>query len=56
MHKLALGAVALALGLAASTAQAQMKLTSDDIKNGAVSSKAMEANVSAATAAMFRRY
>lgn len=45
MHKLALGAVALALGLAASTAQAQMKLTSDDIKNGAVSSKAMEANV-----------
>jgi Raf kinase inhibitor-like YbhB/YbcL family protein len=45
MHKLALGAVALALGPAASTAQAQMKLTSDDIKNGAVSSKAMEANV-----------
>ncbi len=46
MHKIALGAVTAAFGLvAASAAQAQMKLTSDDIKDGAVSSKAMEANV-----------
>jgi Raf kinase inhibitor-like YbhB/YbcL family protein len=47
MHKTALAAAALALTLiaAAPAAQAQMKLTSDDIKNGAVSKKDMEANV-----------
>ena len=46
MHKLALGAVAVAFSvLAAPVAHAQMKVTSDDIKNGAVSSKATEANV-----------
>jgi len=46
MQKSALGAVAAAFGLlAASAAQAQMQLTSDDIKDGAVSPKSMEANV-----------
>ncbi len=46
MHKTALGAVVLALGmLAAPVAHAQMKVTSDDISEGAVGSKAMEANV-----------
>jgi Raf kinase inhibitor-like YbhB/YbcL family protein len=46
MHKVALGAMAVAFGvLAASAANAQMKVTSDDIKNKGVSSKAMEANV-----------
>jgi len=46
MNKLTLGAVAVAFSvLAAPAAHAQMKMTSDDIKNGAVSPKAMEANV-----------
>ncbi len=46
MHKMAFGAAAVAFGvLAATAAQAQMKVTSDDIKNGAFSNKAMEANV-----------
>jgi Raf kinase inhibitor-like YbhB/YbcL family protein len=46
MHKVALGAMAVAFGvLAATAANAQMKVTSDDIKNKGVSSKAMEANV-----------
>ena len=46
MHKMTLGAVAVAFSvLAAPVAHAQMKVTSDEIKNGAVSSKAMEANV-----------
>ncbi len=46
MHKVALGAVAMAFSvLAAPAAYAQMKVTSDDISEGAVSSKAMEANV-----------
>ncbi len=46
MHKVALGTVALAVSLlVAPAAHAQMKVTSDDIKNGAVGTKAMEANV-----------
>jgi len=46
MHKVALGAMAVAFSiLATSAAQAQMKLTSDDVKNGGVSPKTMEANV-----------
>ena len=46
MHRLALGAVVMAFGaLSASAAFAGMKVTSDDIKNGAVGTKAMEANV-----------
>ena len=46
MHKMTLGAVAVAFSvLAAPVAHAQMKVTSDDIKNGAVSTKAMEAKV-----------
>ncbi len=46
MNKLTLGALAVAFSvIAAPVAHAQMKVTSDDIKNGAVSSKAMEANV-----------
>jgi len=46
MHKVALGAVAVAFSvLAAPVAHAQMKLTSDEIKNGDVSPKTMEANV-----------
>jgi Raf kinase inhibitor-like YbhB/YbcL family protein len=46
VHKIALGVVVLAFGaLSASAASAQMKLTSDDIKNNAVGTKEMEANV-----------
>ena len=46
MHKMTLGAVVMAFGmLAAPVAHAQMKVTSDEIKNGAVSPKTMEANV-----------
>ena len=46
MHKMTLGAVAVAFSvLAAPVAHAQMKVTSDEIKNGAVSPKSMEANV-----------
>jgi Raf kinase inhibitor-like YbhB/YbcL family protein len=46
MHKVALGALVVAFGaLSTSAALAQMKVTSDDIKNGAFSTKAMEANV-----------
>ena len=46
MHRLALGAVVFAFSaLSASAAFAQMKLTSDDIKNNAVGTKEMEANV-----------
>jgi Raf kinase inhibitor-like YbhB/YbcL family protein len=46
MHKMAFGAVAVAFGmLAASAAQAQMKVTSDEVKNGGSSPKSMEANV-----------
>ncbi|HXX04020.1 MAG TPA: YbhB/YbcL family Raf kinase inhibitor-like protein [Xanthobacteraceae bacterium] len=46
MHKVALGAVAAILALlAAPAAHAQMSVTSDDIKDGAVSPKSMEANV-----------
>ena len=46
MHKMTLGAVAVAFSvLAAPVAHAQMKVTSGDISEGAVSSKAMEANV-----------
>ncbi len=46
MNKLTLGAVAVTFSmLAAPVAQAQMKVTSDEIKNGAVSPKTMEANV-----------
>jgi methionine-rich copper-binding protein CopC len=46
MHKLALAAVAAAMSmLAAPAAFAQMSVTSDDIKDGAVGTKAMEANV-----------
>jgi Raf kinase inhibitor-like YbhB/YbcL family protein len=46
MHKVALGAVVLTCGvLSASAAFAQMKVTSEDIKNGAAGTKAMEANV-----------
>jgi Raf kinase inhibitor-like YbhB/YbcL family protein len=46
MQKIAFGAAAIALSMwAAPAAHAQMKVTSDDIKEGAVSSKAMEANV-----------
>lgn len=46
MHKVGLGVAVLVAGLiAAPVAQAQMKLTSDDVKNGAKSSKEMEANV-----------
>jgi len=46
MHKMALGAVAATFAmLAAPVAHAQMKVTSDDIKDGAVAPKSMEANV-----------
>jgi len=46
MHKVALGAVVMAFSaLSVSAAYAQMTVTSDDISEGAVSSKAMEANV-----------
>jgi Raf kinase inhibitor-like YbhB/YbcL family protein len=46
MHKVALGAVVLAFGvLSASAAFAQMKVTSDDVKDKGVSPKGMEANV-----------
>ena len=46
MHKLALGIIAAGLStLAATAAFAQMSVTSDDIKDGAVGTKAMEANV-----------
>lgn len=44
MYKLALGTIALGM-LATSVAHAQMKVTSDEIKNGGVSPKPMEANV-----------
>jgi phosphatidylethanolamine-binding protein (PEBP) family uncharacterized protein len=46
MHKMTLGAVAVAFSvLAAPVAHAQMKVTSDEIKLGAVGPKNMEANV-----------
>jgi Raf kinase inhibitor-like YbhB/YbcL family protein len=46
MHKMALGAVVAAFGLlTTSAAFAQMKVTSDDVKNHGVSPKSMEANV-----------
>ncbi len=46
MHKMTLGAVAVAFSvLAAPVAHAQMKVTSDEIKNGAVGPKTMEASV-----------
>jgi len=46
MHKMALGAVAVAFSLAAApVAHAQMKVTSAEIKDGAVSKKPQEANV-----------
>ncbi len=46
MHKMTLGAMFMALGmLAAPVAHAQMKVTSDENKNGAVGPKTMEANV-----------
>lgn len=46
MHRITFGAVALAMTImVAPAAQAQMKVTSDEIKNGAVSPKSMEANV-----------
>jgi Raf kinase inhibitor-like YbhB/YbcL family protein len=46
MQKFALGAMVLAFAaLSVSAASAQMKLTSDDIKNNAVGAKEMEANV-----------
>jgi Raf kinase inhibitor-like YbhB/YbcL family protein len=46
MHKVGLGVAVLAASLvAAPVAHAQMKVTSDDIKNGAVGTKEMEANV-----------
>ncbi len=46
MGKVGLGVAVLVAGLiAAPVAQAQMKVTSDDIKNGAVGTKEMEANV-----------
>jgi len=46
MHKVALGAMVMAFSvLSASAAFAQMKVTSDDVKNRGVSPKAMEANV-----------
>ena len=56
MHKMTLGAVVMAFGmLAAPVAHAQMKVTSDDIKNGAVGTKAMRPTSLAATAAILRR-
>jgi len=46
MRKIALGIAALAFaGLGAQAAYAGMKVTSDEVKNGAVSPKSMEANV-----------
>ncbi len=46
MHKVGLGVAVLAASLfVAPVAHAQMKVTSDDIKNGAVGTKEMEANV-----------
>jgi Raf kinase inhibitor-like YbhB/YbcL family protein len=46
MRKLALGVAVLAIGaLGMSSAFAQMKVTSTDVKNGGSSGKAMEANV-----------
>jgi Raf kinase inhibitor-like YbhB/YbcL family protein len=46
MHKVALGALVVAFSaLSASSAFAQMKLTSEDVKNGSTSPKTMEANV-----------
>ena len=46
MYKVGLGVAVLAASLvAAPVAHAQMKVTSDDIKNGAVGTKEMEANV-----------
>src|ERR1700691_4257092 len=46
MYKVGVGVAVLAASLiAAPVAHAQMKLTSDDIKNGAVGTKEMEANV-----------
>src|SRR5579872_2681778 len=46
MGKVGVGAAVLAVGLfVAPVAHAQMKVTSDDIKNGAVGTKEMEANV-----------
>ncbi len=56
MHKVALGTVVLAVSLlVAPAAYAQMKVTSDDIKNGAKSSKARRPTCLAATAAILPR-
>ncbi len=44
MYKLALGTMAFGM-LAASAAHAQMKVTSDEIRNGGLSPKSMEANI-----------
>ena len=56
MHKMTLGAVAVAFSvLAAPVAHAQMKVTSDEIKNGAASSNDAGVKVFGCTAAILPR-